>query len=285
MTTTINLVLFQPDHPRFAIFNSFQEVIDSLEWGFRELGYNVRLLRNAVGHQGRNIVFGWIPAFQLGGAANLPPDTILFNMEQFSVGDMRGAASLEEAAAHFQVWDYSAANLPAWQGLAPRYPVYHAPISYAPTLERLPQVAEDIDLLYVGSLAVRRAEKLIATMNAGYSSLVTLCNVWGEQRDSFIARSKLMLNVSNDDPRMRIYEVVRVSYYLANRKAVLSELSPNQFVEADLRQVLRFYEMDKLGEGAQDLLADAARRRAYADACYEVFRQRDVREVIRGFFG
>jgi hypothetical protein len=282
--TPIHLVLFQPDHPRFAIFNSFQEVIDSLEWGFRALGYDVSVLRNAIG-PGRNIVFGWIPAFQLGSGAALPPDTILFNMEQFANGDMRGAATLEEAAAKFQIWDYSAANLPAWQRLAPRHPVYHAPISYAPTLERLPQVAEDIDMLYVGSLAVRRAEKLIATMNAGYSSLVTLCNVWGAQRDSFIARAKLMLNVSNDDPLLRIFEVVRVSYYLANRKAVLSELSPNQFVEDDLRQVLRFYAMDQLGQGAQELLADDARRRAYADACYDVFRQRDVRDVIRGFFG
>jgi hypothetical protein len=32
------------------------------------------------------------------------------------------------------------------------------------------------------------------------------------------------------------------------------------------------------------LIHDPARRQRYAEDCFEVFRQRDVRDVIKGFF-
>jgi hypothetical protein len=284
----VNVVLFQPDLPRFSILNSYQEVIDSLVWGLQACGFQTSFLRNAFDPQAINIVFGWIPAFQLGGGERFPPNTILYNLEQFSVGGMRGAPILEAAAAGFQIWEYSAANMPRWAELSPRFPVFHAPVSYAPTLERLPAgLPEDIGMLYVGSLGAKRSEKLHVTVDTPLVSngLVSLTNVWGNMRDEFISRAQLMLNVSNDNPLMKIYEVVRVSYYIANRKAVLSELVPDNFVEEDLRGVLQFCPPAELGQAAAALLAEPAHRRRYADECYEVFRQRDVRDVVRAYFG
>ena len=284
----VNVVLFQPDLPRFSILNSYQEVIDSLLWGLQASGFEASFLRNAFDPHAVNIVFGWIPAFQMGGSDRFPPNTILYNLEQFSVAGMRGAPILEEAAARYQIWDYSAANLPHWAELSPRFPVFHAPVSYAPTLERLPTgKPEDIGMLYIGSLGAKRSEKLHTTVDTPVVSngLVSLTNVWGAMRDEFISRAQLMLNVSNDNPLMKIYEVVRVSYYLANRKAVLSEEVPGNFVEDDLRRVLQFSPPSELGHAAAALLAEPERRLRYADECYQVFRQRDVRAVVRAYFG
>ncbi|WP_317204569.1 hypothetical protein [Janthinobacterium sp.] len=284
MTTKINLVLFQPDTARYKILDSYLEVIESLRWGLEALGYRCGFMRNRFEHDAVNIFFGWIPALQMGALESIPANSIFYNLEQMAVGSMRGAVLLEQAAARFQIWDYSAANLANWAELNPRFPVYHAPVAYAPTLECVPAgPAEDIDLLYVGSVSPKRAEKL-ATASSHNSSLLTLGNVWGAQRDAFIGRAKVLLNVSHDRPAMNIFEVVRVSYYLANRKAVVCESYPGQHVEADMLATLRFAAAADLGEACDALLADAPARAAYAEAGYEMFRQRDVRAVLRGFF-
>ncbi|WP_395404454.1 hypothetical protein ACHMW6_35770 [Pseudoduganella sp. UC29_106] len=286
MTTRINITLFQPDHPRFTVMQAYQEVIDSLVWGFQSLGYPVTTLRNAVDGRAVNIVFGWMPAFAMGGMPEFPPNTILYNLEQVSVGSMKGSKVLEAAAAGFQIWDYSAANVRNWRQLNPRLPVYYAPVSYAPTLDRVPQREEEIDLLYIGSLGPKRSEKLIQMQHERNNvSMVTLANVWGRQRDEFIGRAKILLNVSNENPRFKVFEVARVSYYLANNKAVLCELLPDQDIEPDLQRVLRFAPAAELGDAADMLLADPQLRHRYAQECGEVFRQRDVRQVIRQFFG
>lgn len=284
MTTKINLVLFQPDTPRYKILDSYLEVIESLRWGLCALGYQCEFMRNRFDHGAVNIFFGWIPALQMGALEHIPPNSILYNLEQMAVGSMRGAVLLEQAAARFQIWDYSEANLPNWRELNPRFPVYYAPVSFAPTLvQAAVAAAEDIDLLYVGSLSARRVDKLSAA-SSHHSAVVTLSNVWGHQRDAFIGRARVLLNVSHDNPRMNIFEVVRVSYYLANQKAVVCESYPGQQVEADMQATLRFAAADGLGAACDALLADAPLRAAYARDCHEMFRQRDVRAVLRGFF-
>jgi hypothetical protein len=284
--TRINLVLFRPDHPRWKIANAFQEVIDSLLWGLRDLGYEAAFTVNQLDRRGVNIIFGWIWAYFLDAFDQFPANSILYNLEQFSVGSMRGQPHLEAAAARFQIWDYSLANLPVWQELAPTHPVYYARISFAPSLVRIaPAAVEDIDFLYIGSTGPKRTEKLAAIAGSNQRhGLVSLTNVWGGQRDEFIGRAKVLLNVSSEVPSMKIFEVVRVSYYLANRKAVLCELEDGVDIEPDLRQVLRFAATADLGAAADELMLDPARRERYALDCFEVFRQRDVRDVIRRFF-
>lgn len=282
----VNLVLFKPNTTRWKILDSYLEVIESLLWGLRACGHDASYMVNKVDFGCVNIVFGWIPAFLQGLQHEFPPDSILFNLEQMMVGAVKGAASLELAAAKFRIWDYSAHNLPAWAELGTTYPVYHAPISYAPTLERIPHAAqEDIDMLYIGSLGPKRAEKLImASSGLINPSLVSLSNVWGTQRDEFIGRSKVLLNISNEDPFLNIFEVVRVSYYMANKKAVVCEARERVYVEPDLRAVLRMVEPPLLGPASVQLILDPQMRERYALECYEVFRQRDVRSVIRGYF-
>jgi hypothetical protein len=281
----IKLVLFKPDIPRFRILDSYLEVIASLEWGFTQLGHECSSCLNAVDTSCVNIVFGWIPALLNGNV--FPPGTILYNLEQFSNQTMRGQRVLEVAAQHYQIWDYSAANIQRWMELVPRFPVFLAPISYAPSLTRVAATAsEDIDILYIGSLGPKRAEKIISVGSTQrQSSVVTLSNVWDRQRDTFISRAKLLLNVSNENPLQTIFEIVRVSYYLANRKAVICEQLPTMSSEDDMRSTLLFVTPDQLASTCDEYLEDVDKRRTYAQAGFEIFRQRDVRIVLQSFFG
>jgi hypothetical protein len=218
----------------------------------------------------------------MGALADLPDDTILYNFEQFSERQIAGSG-LAQLAQRFRIWDYSAANLPRWQACNPRFEPFLAPVSYAPSLTRItPAAGLDIDLLHIGSSDAGRHARLseIAT-DPGRPSLVSLQNIWGGARDAFIARSQVLLNLSNDNPALRIFEIVRVSYYLANRKAVVCEDVPGQHVEDDLKHSLLLAPRAGLPGACADLLQDPALREHWAERGFEAFRQRDVRQLLR----
>ncbi len=285
MPPKINLTLFRPDHPRFRIMDCHLEVMHSLQWGFQALGVDCSMHVNRFDAQRTNIVFGWIIAAQMGALAGLRDDTILYNFEQFSERDLRGSG-IAQLAQRFRIWDYSAANLPRWLACEPRFAPYHAPVSYAPVLSHIQPAAEqDIDLLFIGGSGPGRQARLNAVSGGPAApSLVVLQNLWGASRDSFIGRSKLLLNIGNDNPQHRIFEVVRVSHYLANRKAAVCEAVPGAHVEADLRGALPFAAQADLPATCERLLADPAERARWAQQGFEAFAQRDVRSVLRRGF-
>lgn len=275
--------MFKPNIPRFDILNSYLEVIESLQWGFNSLGFDCSFVINEINSSCINIVFGWIPALLNGNT--FPKGTILYNLEQFSRESMRGNSLLEKVASEYQIWDYSTANIEKWNEISPQQPIYYAPISFAPNLVKIPKNQEDIDILYIGSLGQKRAEKLISISSSpSRNSVISISNSWGSQRDKFISRSKILLNISNENPSMTIFEIVRVSYYLANKKAVICETYPGLEVEEDMSKILKFVTADKLPEECDILVHDAARRQDYAEACFETFCQRDVKKVIHNFF-
>lgn len=286
MTRQFNLTLFRPDHPRFRIMDSHLEVMHSLQWGFQALGMDCSMRVNQIDPQRTNIVFGWIIGAQLGALAQLPPDSILYNFEQFSEREIAGTP-MAEVTQRFQIWDYSALNLPRWQACNPRHAPFHAPVCFAPNLARIARAPQqDIDLLYVGSNGSGRAARLCEmSTHVSRPALVSLQNVWGEMRDSFIGRSKLMLNVWDDNPALRIFEVVRVSYYLANGCAVLCEEVPGQHIEDDMRQALLRVPRERLPDTSAALLQDPALRAQWAQRGQAAFMQRDVRALLRQFFG
>lgn len=286
MTRQFNLTLFRPDHPRFRIMDSHLEVMASLQWGLQACGMDCTAHVNRIDSQRTNIVFGWIIGAQMGALADLPPDSILYNFEQFSERDI-ASTPMAALAQRFQIWDYSALNLPRWQACNPARAPYHAPVSFAPNLVRIPIApAPDIDMLYVGSLSPGRAARL-AELSGHVSrpAAVSMQNVWGGVRDGLIGRSRLMLNISDDNPALRIFEIVRVSYYLANGLAVVCEDVPGHHVEDDLRAHLLRAPRAQLPDLCAGLLQDPALRSQWAQRGQAAFMQRDVREVVRGFFG
>jgi hypothetical protein len=57
---------------------------------------------------------------------------------------------------HFEIWEYTPANLPSWRTLGRRR-VKIDPVGYAPVLTRIPKaLRQDIDVLIYGSSGERR---------------------------------------------------------------------------------------------------------------------------------
>lgn len=283
----IALVEYNPIHPRPGVLDAYNEVVESYQWGFAALGYEVERRVNSCNGNALNIVFGAAIPVQLGLLTNFPPDTIIVNLERQSHRSLRGTMA-EYVAANFQIWDYSLANMPAWNELNPRHPVYYARTAYAPCLEKVVRsAAQDIDVLYYGGIAsMERLEAVreLAALrrDAGLSglSLMVLSNVYGPLRDEMIARAKVVINLSTGS----IFEIVRASYLMANRKAVVSTYVEGNEIEEDMAGVVLRFKLQDLFSACATLVEDHAARAEYEVQCYEAIKRRDIRDVIKGFF-
>lgn len=266
-------------HPNLHGLRGYREVIETLQWGLASLGYEVDASVNVISTASRNIVFG----FQMLADADferLPPDTIVYNLEQFAgLSDDQIKPVARAAARRLQIWEYSERNLGAWQRLQPLHPVVHVPIGWAPTLTRITRSdPQDIDVLHYGIPSDFRFAVFNALCQQGLSC-VYACGLYGESRDSLIARSKLVLNL-NLYSQSRIFEIVRVSYLLANAKAVVADLHPDTFIEPDLRDAVAFAVPEKIVECCHRLLEDEPARRKLEKQGEETMRQRDIRPIL-----
>jgi predicted O-methyltransferase YrrM len=200
----------------FLHSSAFNEVIDSLAWSLTALGHSAMITENVLSAMTHtNIIFG---AELIPPGTALPPDTIIYNLEQPSHPNMDNVRAL---ARDKVVWDFSLRNVEKWR--AEGYDVRHVPIGYTPNLTRIPKAkVQDIDVLFYGWLTPRRV-KIINDLRAAGMNVVATDTAYGGGRDNLISRAKVVLNVHHDGRDM--FEIVRVSYLLANSKCVVSEPS------------------------------------------------------------
>jgi len=110
-------------------------------------------------------------------------------------------------------------------------------------------------------------------------TVLFVSGMYGEARDNLISRSKIVLNVSNDVGQ--IFEIVRVSYLLANKKAVVSTRDPQTAIEADLLSGgVKFTGLENLVADCVGLIDDDAARLRLATAGFECIAKRDVRAIL-----
>lgn len=266
-------------NPRQHGLQGYREVIESLRWGLASLGHEVTVNLNAIANDATNIVLG----FQMLGEADigrLPPDTIVYNLEQIAgLSDEQLKPVFRAAARRLRVWEYSERNLIAWQRLRPVQSVVHVPIGWAPTLATIPRAdPQDIDILFYGIPSNHRFGMFNALCQQGMSC-VYACGLYGSSRDTLIARAKLVLNL-NLYSQSRIFEIVRVSHLLTNAKAVVADLYPDTFIEPDLRDSVAFAVPEKIVECCHRLLEDESARRKLERQGEETMRKRDIRSIL-----
>lgn len=221
MTYSIYIVS-PPNYPHSA---AFQEVAEGLKEGFAELGHVAPIVTDHKQIQGRPVVLGanLLPT----AGVRIPDDAILFNLEQAHSNWMTD--KYVHILQNHEVWDYSQQNINALKEFGVTAKL--CPIGYEPCLTCIAPQEEDIDVLFYGSVFGRRAEILRSFETAGLSTKL-LFGVYGIERDSWIARSKIILNLHayEDSP----LEVVRLSYLWANKRFVISEKFKDQEICRDV---------------------------------------------------
>jgi hypothetical protein len=154
----------------------------------------------------------------------------------------------------------------------------HCGIGYAPELTRIAPAPEDIDVLFVGSVNERRRIVLKQLAERGVN-VDARFNLYGPERDAFVARARIILNVHFYDARL--FEMVRVSYLLANRKCVVSETGADTAFEREFGSGIAFAPYAALAETCMRLLQNPAARREVADAGFERFKAMPQTEYLR----
>ncbi|MDP9127363.1 MAG: hypothetical protein M3N08_03755 [Pseudomonadota bacterium] len=257
----------------------YNEVIETIAWGLKELGHEVTRSVNQPQADCVNIIFG-AQVLPMAVLDALPPNAIVYNFEQIrNLGPEAIRPEVRLIASRCQIWDYSRSNLEAWTALGAGARVQVVPIGYAPILTRIPASApQDIDVLMYGGSDAKRLRAFEILADAGLT-VMFVCGAYGAERDSLIARAKLVLNV-NRYHVSRVFEIVRVSYLLANRKAVVSVLEEDMDVEADIKACIRFTPLNNLAAECQYLAENAAARALLGEYGFSAISRRDIRKIL-----
>ena len=269
------LVLFRPpDYPHALALN---ETVDFFLYSLRRLGCETQRAENELMTGGYNILF-CAHLLGQGTAVGLPENCIVYNTEQIESGSSFDSPGYRGLLERYVVWDYSARNVEQLARALGHRRVYHVPVGYAPELTRIERSGPaDIDVLFYGSLNERR-QRVITALEAAGVRVHCAFGVYGAERDRLIARSRLVLNMHYFPTN--IFEMIRVSYLLANRTAVVSERSPETEIVPELRDAVAFAPYERVVETCLSLLADDARRRALAERAFEIFRKLTYREEL-----
>jgi hypothetical protein len=255
------------------------EIVESVHWGLKDLGYDATVSRNSLSSDRTNIVIG---AQMLTDAQLriLPYDTIVYNFEQIAGVDTRNLKpEIATVAERFDIWDYSQANVEAWAAMSPKRSVSYVPVGWAPILARINNsVPQDLDVLFYGLPGSQRLQVFRDLCFHGLRCAY-LCGMYGEARDRIIDRSKLILNINQDDSR--IFEIVRVSYLLANSKAVVADIQPNVSVEPGVETAILFCESSQIVAKCVSLLKDDTARHALEERGHSYFRSRPISPILR----
>lgn len=269
-----HITIVRPD--RFLHSEAFREVAETLQVGLRSLGHIANVGDNVLDASATNVLLGG-HLIEPQDAKVIPPNTILYNLEQ--LGGPSLPQHFYQVARHCRIWDYSLDNIKTWNVLRCAHPPVHVPLGYVPELSRIKSSpVQDLDVLFYGSMNERRSKVVAALRDAG-ANVHTAFGVYGKQRDELIARSRLVLNVHFYDAK--IFEIVRVSYLLANSKAVVSEFSSESQMEAGLGDSVLLCPYDSLAESCLSLLRNDDERKNLEMRGFEWFRQRTESEILR----
>lgn len=254
----------------------FKEVAETIFYGLKALGYDVVLTDDGTLPGRRHIVLG--SNLLLHYPVQLSDDAIIYNLEQVENNPGWIRPELVEIFKKYIVWDYCQANVEAFSDLG-IHVAQVLPIGYRKEITRIQKPSQqDIDVLFLGSLNPRRLAVLDAIKAFGLKVFYPF-GVYGADRDKLIGRSKLLLNLHFYDAK--ILEIVRISYYLANRCAVLSERSANSDDDKIFQKGLFFSEYLDLARTARELCDNPQLLKTTAKKGFAIMKERNIEGYLR----
>ena len=251
--------------------NAFNEVAIALKHGFALLGHQVPVVRDPDDITGIPVVLGCNLLREMPNV-KIPKNAILYNFEQVYDGSPWLTQDYLDLLRSYMVWDYSPENVRRLTALGVER-LKLCRVGYEPELSDMPQpdpAFKDIDVLLYG-LANERRRHVIDTLKSRGWNAVLATNVYGDERNALIERSRIVINVHYYSGH--IFEIVRVSYLLANHRFVVSETGIDADLEYPFREAVAFADYDNLVDTCHRYLEDEVSRRRVAERGFEIFSQ------------
>ncbi len=251
----------------------FEEVALALQSAFAQLGHNAPIIHALdelpAKDRGRVIVLG-AGVLDRHPDLQLPDDMIIYNFEQVHK-DARfflPGNPYVNYLRKYALWDYSRNNIAELAKLGITN-VTMCGVGYMPELTHIRKIEhEDIDVLFIGSLHPRR-QKIIDELKQRGLRVEVIQDMYGPPRDAMIARSKIILNLHLQPAN--VFEVVRVSYMLANRKCVVSEWGDDKELEGPYQDAVVFRPYEELVSACLEYISDGQKRREQEKAALRIF--------------
>jgi glycosyltransferase involved in cell wall biosynthesis len=263
----------------YTHWEAYRELSETVFYGLQKLGYYATMTSDVRAINGRPIVIGaHVASSEL--TTFLSDDAIIYNTEHVSWIESAGEF-YKNMLLRYEVWDYSQDNAERLSKLLGKS-VQFVKIGYVKELTRIEsQSILDIDVLFLGSWKERRQAILDGLRQVGLR-VHQAFGVYGRERDHLVARSKVVLNMHLYEPG--IFEIVRVSYMLANRKAVVTEANPGEVLDDDLINGMVAVPYDQLVGAVSKLVQNDSRRVELEDAGFKAFTARDESRILKGMF-
>jgi hypothetical protein len=265
----VSVVLISPkDYIHVA---AFQEVAETLHQGLLDLGVDAIITRKAFQVSRQGIILG--SNLLAEDPQPIHPSSILYNLEQVDEESPWINHYLLRLFKSHRVWDYDPINAHRWQ----RHGIHIdgvLPIGYSSILSRVKQGgAQDIDVLFIGQVSDRRKSILEACLRLNLKVEI-LTGVYGDARDHAMSRAKVILNCHQFESK--VLEMVRLSYCMANRCAIVSERGTNPELAASLADAMVFSDYNNLPQACADLVKDEAKRLRLGDAALAWMQARPI---------
>lgn len=244
---------------------AFMELAVSLVAAVRENGYSCDLALNEFDTLAVNVILG----FHL-METELPRGVrfVVYQLEQLSESEgvfFYNPQMLDILKTAESVWDYSPENIEFLRRR--QISARLLPAGYSPVLNQITSGTKDVDVLFYGSRNDRRGKVLQKLLDMGYN-VKALFGIYGEERDQWISRSKLIINIHFYEANL--FESVRVSYPVNNGVPVLSERSPSYPWEGVPLCTVPY---DQLVVKTVELLSDYDRLEEYGHVCQREFAE------------
>jgi hypothetical protein len=245
--------------------HAFDEVVEGLVGSLRMLGEDVHVRHNEIVRGQANILIGanLLTAEQCNEIQN---DVIVYNLEQVDGASPWLTPHYRRLLSRVRVLDYTDRNADRLRGLTGNGRIRVLPVGFWSGWSRIPRASvEDIDALFYGALNERR-QRIISALRDKGVVVATAFGVYGAKRDALISRAKIVLNVHYYETS--VFEVVRATYLLANRKVVAAECGLNTEIYPWLKDSCASTTYENLPGLVESILADGSMRNGLAAQGY-----------------
>jgi hypothetical protein len=164
--------------------------------------------------------------------------------------------------------------------------IKHCKIGYVPELsyfERNKPEERDIDILAYMYVSDRRIKILEQFSNNKNINFVHIQSVYGDDRDAYIKRAKLVINIHNHDNQ--IFEMVRVSHAIQNKIPVLAERNPTTDFPSYMEGTIYTTPYDNFVNKAYELIKNPAQMDRDAENALEVFKKSPMENFLKEVLG
>jgi len=274
-----NLVRIVPDNGFDVHAQVFHEIEASVFFSLQKLGYDVTNSTNDFAPDRKNIVFGMHHCPVDVVRHDIPKDTIIYSLEQ-----MREQPECMRWCRKYrglEVWDYSMRNVEVLQKAGVEN-IKHCKIGYVPEIsyfERNKPQDRDIDILAYLSPSPRREHIMKQFANNPNINFVHIQCTYGDDRDEYIKRAKLVINLHNHDNQ--IFEMVRVSHLLQNKVPVLCERNADTDFPDYMEGTVFTSTYNRFVDTAYKLLKKPEELDAQAEKGLEIFKQSPMENFLK----